>query len=123
VYVHGLFRSQHRSPASLGQTVVRFVRPRPSHQNGMLARHIFLLVVMTEVASFPAVLHYFDGKGRANPIRFLLEETGTAYREELIRDASAMAVLRQSGKLMYGQVPMLEIDGINLVQACDTLRM
>ena len=87
----------------------------------MQAKIWFLFFVMTEVASFPAVLHYFDGRGRANPIRFLLEETGTAYREELIRDASVMADLRKSGKLMYGQVPMLEIDGINLVQVCDSL--
>jgi hypothetical protein len=97
--------------------------PRPSHRNAMfLAKGSLVIIVMmmTAVTSFPAVLHYFDGKGRANPIRFLLEETGTAYREELIRDASAMADLRKSGKLMYGQVPMLEIDGIHLVQACNT---
>jgi glutathione S-transferase len=84
----------------------------------MLAKLFLAFAVMTEVASYPAVLHYFDGRGRANPIRFLLEETGTAYREEPIRDATAMADLRRSGKLMYGQVPMLEIDGIHLVQAC-----
>jgi hypothetical protein len=71
---------------------------------------------MVDASAFPAVLHYFDGRGRANPIRFLLEETGTPYREECIRDANKMAELRESGKLMYGQVPMLEIDGVCIVQ-------
>ena len=71
---------------------------------------------MVDAYAFPAVLHYFDGRGRANPIRFLLEEVGIPYREECIHEAKQMKTLRESGKLMYGQVPMLEIDAGCIVQ-------
>ena len=50
----------------------------------------------------------------------MLEETGTAYSENVIRTRNDMAQMRDSGKLMYGQVPMLEIDGLNIVQ-CDAI--
>jgi len=48
--------------------------------------------------------HYFDGRGRAEPIRWMLEETGTAYTENVIRTQHDMQSLRASGKLLYNQV-------------------
>ena len=47
----------------------------------------------------------------------MLAETGTEFQEEAIRTREHMKALRASGKLMYGQVPMLEIDGLTIVQA------
>jgi glutathione S-transferase len=70
----------------------------------------------------PAVLHYFDGRGRAEPIRWMLEETGTSYIENVIKCKDDMSRLRGSGKLMYNQVPMLEIDGLSIVQTDAILR-
>eukprot|EP00802_Teleaulax_amphioxeia_P026956 Tamp_28151.p1 GENE.Tamp_28151~~Tamp_28151.p1 ORF type:complete len:260 (+),score=46.35 Tamp_28151:77-781(+) len=70
----------------------------------------------------PAILHYFDGRGRAEPIRWMLEETGTPYTENIIRTREDMSRLRSSGKLLYNQVPMLEIDGLCIVQCEAILR-
>ena len=88
-----------------------------------------VLAVMTSHAfipdaqrSAPAVLHYFDGRGRAEPVRWMLEATGTEYTESVVRNREAMDRLRSSGKLLFGQVPMLEIDGVNIVQTDAILR-
>ena len=35
--------------------------------------------------------HYFDGRGRAEPIRWMLEETGTPYTENIIRTRDDMS--------------------------------
>ena len=54
-----------------------------------MLRNLALLIILVSTnglqAEASAVLHYFDGRGRANPIRFLLEETGQPYTEEPIR--------------------------------------
>ena len=51
-----------------------------------------------------AVLHYVKGRGKANPVRFVLEETGTPYEEKFIATREALQALRDSGKLIYKQV-------------------
>jgi glutathione S-transferase len=55
-------------------------------------------------------------------IRWMLQETGTDYVENLIRTKADMSSLRGTGKLMYNQVPMLEIDGLTIVQTDAALR-
>jgi glutathione S-transferase len=69
-----------------------------------------------------AVLTYWRGRGRANPIRFMLEETGTDWKESFVEGKAGWNELQASGKLMFGQVPLLEIDGQNLVQSEACLR-
>lgn len=78
------------------------------------------MLALRELADGHGCRHYFDGRGRAEPIRWMLEETATPYSENIVRTRADMASLRQTGKLLYGQVPMLEIDGLCIVQ-CEAI--
>ncbi|KAM4042004.1 glutathione S-transferase 3-like [Anomaloglossus baeobatrachus] len=62
------------------------------------------------------VLHYFFGRGRAECIRWLLAAAGVEFEEKFYRTKEEYNKLVQSGDLLFGQIPMLEIDGQKLVQ-------
>ncbi|KAL1771364.1 glutathione S-transferase alpha-3 [Sigmodon hispidus] len=67
------------------------------------------------------VLHYFDGRGRMEPVRWLLAAAGVEFEEEYLKTRDDLAKLRndmacKNGSLMFDQVPMVEIDGMKLVQ-------
>lgn len=62
------------------------------------------------------VLHYFDGRGRMEPIRWLLAAAGVEFEEQYLKTRDDLARLRNDGSLMFQQVPMVEIDGMKLVQ-------
>ncbi|XP_036024084.1 glutathione S-transferase alpha-3 [Onychomys torridus] len=62
------------------------------------------------------VLHYFDGRGRMEPIRWLLAAAGVEFEEKFLKTQDDLARLRNDGSLMFQQVPMVEIDGMKLVQ-------
>ncbi|XP_034377343.1 glutathione S-transferase A3 [Arvicanthis niloticus] len=62
------------------------------------------------------VLHYFDGRGRMEPIRWLLAAAGVEFEEKFLKTRDDLARLRNDGSLMFDQVPMVEIDGMKLVQ-------
>nr|AAA37751.1 glutathione transferase [Mus musculus domesticus] len=62
------------------------------------------------------VLHYFDGRGRMEPIRWLLAAAGVEFEEKFLKTRDDLARLRSDGSLMFQQVPMVEIDGMKLVQ-------
>ena len=59
---------------------------------------------------------YFPARGRAELIRFALVFAGVEYEEVSINPES-LAALKESGKLLYGQVPFYEDDDISLVQS------
>ncbi|XP_031997642.1 glutathione S-transferase A3 [Hylobates moloch] len=61
-------------------------------------------------------LHYFNGRGRMEPIRWLLAAAGVEFEEKFIESAEDLEKLRNDGSLMFQQVPMVEIDGMKLVQ-------
>ncbi|XP_052088659.1 glutathione S-transferase alpha-4-like isoform X2 [Mytilus californianus] len=61
-------------------------------------------------------LTYFDGRGRAEIIRIMLAGVGLEYTEEYLTSKEQWEELKKSGKLLYNQVPLLEIDGLELVQ-------
>ena len=65
-------------------------------------------------------LYYFDIYGRAESIRFLLSHAKVEY--ENVNAGPIMGELKESGKLDFGQVPMLEHDGKHLVQSWAILR-
>ena len=65
-------------------------------------------------------LYYFDIYGRAESIRFLLSHAKVEY--ENVNAGPIMGELKESGKLDFGQVPMLEHDGKNMVQSWAILR-
>lgn len=67
-----------------------------------------------------ARLVYWDGRGIGDPIRFLLEFCLIPYDEELVKTRAAFIARQQS--LAFGQLPLLEIDGLSLVTTQAILR-
>uniref|UniRef100_A0A2K6SZM1 glutathione transferase n=1 Tax=Saimiri boliviensis boliviensis TaxID=39432 RepID=A0A2K6SZM1_SAIBB len=61
-------------------------------------------------------LHYFNARGRMEPIRWLLAAAGVEFEEKFLKSAEDLEKLRNDGYLMFQQVPMVEIDGMKLVQ-------
>ncbi|XP_076432919.1 glutathione S-transferase alpha-1-like [Peromyscus maniculatus bairdii] len=62
------------------------------------------------------VLHYFNSRGRMEYIRWLLAAAGVEFEEKFIECPEDLEKLRKDGNLMFDQVPMVEIDGMILVQ-------
>ncbi|XP_077165218.1 glutathione S-transferase A1 [Paroedura picta] len=62
-------------------------------------------------------LHYFDGRGRMESIRWLLAAAGVEYEEQFIKAKEDLEKLKKDGSLMFQQVPMVEIDGMKMVQS------
>nr|XP_039331471.1 glutathione S-transferase A3-like [Saimiri boliviensis boliviensis] len=61
-------------------------------------------------------LHYFNAWGRMEPIRWLLAAAGVEFEEKFLEPAEDLEKLRNDGYLIFQQVPMVEIDGLKLVQ-------
>ena len=61
-------------------------------------------------------LTYFDGRGLGERIRYILAETNTPYEERVITK-ELLGELRAKGDLMFQQLPLLEIDGLKIVQS------
>ncbi|XP_036622978.1 glutathione S-transferase-like [Trichosurus vulpecula] len=61
-------------------------------------------------------LYYFDGRGRMESVRWLLAAAGVEYEEVLFKTAEDFANFVKGGKLMYQQVPMVEMDGMYIVE-------
>ncbi|KAM5167854.1 glutathione S-transferase A1 [Callospermophilus lateralis] len=62
------------------------------------------------------VLHYFNSRGRMECVRWLLAAAGVEFEEKLIESPEDLDKLKNDGSLMFQQVPMVEIDGMKLVQ-------
>ena len=64
----------------------------------------------------PIKVHYFDLYARAEPTRMMLSKAGVAF-EDIRVTGDSWKELKESGKLEYGQIPMVELeDGTRLVQ-------
>ncbi|XP_003254197.1 glutathione S-transferase A5 [Nomascus leucogenys] len=61
-------------------------------------------------------LHYSNARGRMECIRWLLAAAGVEFEEKFIESAEDLDKLRNDGSLLFQQVPMVEIDGMKLVQ-------
>ncbi|XP_054847356.1 glutathione S-transferase-like [Eublepharis macularius] len=61
-------------------------------------------------------LHYFNGRGRMETIRWLLAAAGVEYEEQFIKSKEDLEKLKKDGDLLFQQVPMVEIDGMKMVQ-------
>ncbi|XP_065919779.1 glutathione S-transferase A3-like [Dysidea avara] len=68
------------------------------------------------------VLHYFQGKGLAQPIRLMLWEAGVQYEERFVDTKEKLEALRTNGDLVFQQLPLLEIDGLKLIQSSAIVR-
>ncbi|XP_017527386.1 glutathione S-transferase A4-like [Manis javanica] len=61
-------------------------------------------------------LCYFRGRGRMESIRWLLAAAGVEFEEEFIETREQYDKLLKDGRLLFGQVPLVEIDGMALTQ-------
>ncbi|XP_039994379.1 glutathione S-transferase, alpha tandem duplicate 1 [Xiphias gladius] len=62
------------------------------------------------------VLHYFNGRGKMESIRWLLTVAEVEFDEVYLSTREQYENLLSDGALMFQQVPMVEIDGMKLVQ-------
>ncbi|XP_063772757.1 glutathione S-transferase 3-like [Pseudophryne corroboree] len=62
------------------------------------------------------ILHYFNGRGRMECVRWLLAAAGVEFEEKFYVTKEEFEKLLKSGDLMFQQIPMVEIDGLKLVQ-------
>eukprot|EP00012_Vannella_robusta_P006505 CAMPEP_0206195582 /NCGR_PEP_ID=MMETSP0166-20121206/7931_1 /ASSEMBLY_ACC=CAM_ASM_000260 /TAXON_ID=95228 /ORGANISM="Vannella robusta, Strain DIVA3 518/3/11/1/6" /LENGTH=207 /DNA_ID=CAMNT_0053612879 /DNA_START=163 /DNA_END=783 /DNA_ORIENTATION=- len=63
-----------------------------------------------------AKLTYFNGRGRAEVVRYVLAGAGIEFTEEFLEKPEDIEALRATGKLIFRQVPLLEIDGRAITQ-------
>mmetsp|Transcript_30326 Transcript_30326/g.79480 ORF Transcript_30326/g.79480 Transcript_30326/m.79480 type:complete len:234 (+) Transcript_30326:120-821(+) len=69
-----------------------------------------------------ANLYYFHGRGRSQQARWVLAAAGVPFQNVCLSSSREMSQMRQDGKLTYGQLPMLEIDGMKLSQSMAIVR-
>ncbi|XP_072264538.1 glutathione S-transferase-like isoform X1 [Pyxicephalus adspersus] len=62
------------------------------------------------------ILHYLNGRGRMESIRWLLASSGVEFEEQFFETKEDFEKLLNNGDLMFQQVPMVEMDGMKLVQ-------
>nr|XP_056712894.1 glutathione S-transferase 3-like isoform X1 [Euleptes europaea] len=61
-------------------------------------------------------LTYFNGRGRMESIRWLLAAAGVEFCEEFLETKEQLLKLIKDGLLLFDQVPLVEMDGLKLVQ-------
>ncbi|XP_068415302.1 glutathione S-transferase A2-like [Eschrichtius robustus] len=61
-------------------------------------------------------LCYIHGRGRIESICWLLAAAGVEFEEIFIKTPEDLDKLRNEGSLMFQRMPMVEIDGMKLVQ-------
>ncbi|KAM6185934.1 glutathione S-transferase alpha-4-like [Rhynchocyon petersi] len=61
-------------------------------------------------------LYYFRGRGRMESIRWLLAAAGVEFDEVFLEKKEQFEKLEKDGRLLFGQVPLVEMDGMMLTQ-------
>ena len=69
-----------------------------------------------------AELTYFRGRGRAETTRWMLAATGVEFINTPVDTPEQLAALRESGKLPFDQMPLLELDNQRLSQSSAMIR-
>ncbi|XP_070572817.1 glutathione S-transferase A4-like [Ptychodera flava] len=69
-----------------------------------------------------AKLTYFNGRGLGEGVRFMLAAAGVPFMESFVTEKEQLEKLRTDGKLTFMQLPLLEIDGLCLVQSRSIVR-
>ena len=67
-------------------------------------------------------LHYFLGRGRAETTRWMLAINQINFKNIPVTTPEELIELRSSGKLPFDQMPLLEINGMNLSQSSGMIR-
>ncbi|XP_077869351.1 glutathione S-transferase 3-like [Saccoglossus kowalevskii] len=69
-----------------------------------------------------AHLTYVNGRGLSESIRIIMAATGIEFQETFLQNKEQFETLRKAGDLLFMQVPLLEIDGMKLVQTNAIIR-
>ncbi|XP_042324673.1 glutathione S-transferase 3-like isoform X2 [Sceloporus undulatus] len=69
-----------------------------------------------EIMAEKPKLYYFDGRGKMESIRWLFAAAGVECEEEFLETREQYEKLLQDGSLLFQQVPMVEMDGMKMVQ-------
>lgn len=73
--------------------------------------------------SMPEVrLSYFEGYGLAEQTRWMMAAANIEWEQVALHHHEEFLNLRKEGKLLFGQLPLLEIDGLRLVQSQAMMR-
>ena len=64
-----------------------------------------------------AKLHYFKGRGRAETTRWMLAVNEIKFENVSLSNPADFENLKSAQKLPFNQLPLLEIDGLNLSQS------
>ncbi|RXN15453.1 glutathione S-transferase alpha [Labeo rohita] len=67
--------------------------------------------------STKVVVHYFNGRGKMESVRWLLAAAGVEFEEVILTKREQYEKLLNDGAMMFQQVPLIEIDGMYLVQS------
>eukprot|EP00928_Gymnodinium_smaydae_P031754 TRINITY_DN23207_c0_g1_i1.p1 TRINITY_DN23207_c0_g1~~TRINITY_DN23207_c0_g1_i1.p1 ORF type:complete len:225 (+),score=47.13 TRINITY_DN23207_c0_g1_i1:49-723(+) len=62
-------------------------------------------------------LTYFQGYGLAEQLRWTMAAAGIEWEQVALSQHAQFAALRDGGSLLFGQLPLLEIDGLKLTQS------
>lgn len=68
------------------------------------------------------MLHYFNGRGLAEQIRFMLAATGVEWADRHLVKREQFQELKASGVLPWDQVPLLELEGERFTQSMAAVR-
>ena len=129
--MEGMGAPFERPPTILGDLAAMGVNP--VHALAALAVVVVTILVytLTVKPSGSARLTYFEGHGRAEEIRLMLAACGVPWKDAVYGDESGakfittegqMRKIMAAGVLAMDQLPLLEIDGLHLVQQAATLR-
>nr|QVK45602.1 glutathione S transferase [Brachionus paranguensis] len=69
-----------------------------------------------------ATLYYFDGRGKAEIARLTMAAANIPFNHEIIREKKQFETMKSEGKLLFGQLPMVEFEGYQLVQSSSIAR-
>eukprot|EP00949_MAST-11_sp_MAST-11-sp1_P003106 g3106.t1 len=62
-------------------------------------------------------LTYFRGRGLAEAVRWMLAAGNVSFEQRALEEHEEFLQLREGGQLLFGQLPLLEIDGLKLVNS------
>jgi glutathione S-transferase len=113
----------------IGGVVCALLLGAPSPHSSAFTAFKWVTTLDEEPAADP-VLHYFDVRGRAEAIRLTFAEKEVSYEEKNFTgeawgktsSTGLKANFTAAGQLAFGQVPMLEVDGLHVVQSHSILR-
>nr|AYN44494.1 glutathione S-transferase A2 [Brachionus rotundiformis] len=69
-----------------------------------------------------ATLYYFDGRGKAEIVRLTMAAANVPFTHEIIREKKQFETMKADGKLLFGQLPLVEYEGQLLVQSGSMVR-